>query len=452
MNAETQGARIVRFRGIVLASALVTVSSATGAAELSANSTPAEVVPLAENLHIVRLPEVPRTVMLVLTGPDGTVLVDHENPDLGSLSAGAATAARVDEALSSIGALPVRFLINTHWHPDHVGGNERFGGDALIVSHAATRDLLAARQAPFWLPEGVGPMPAKGLPHVTFDESMSLHLNGEEIELFHFGAAHTDGDAVVWLKRAGVAHMGDLFHGLDNPAVGDDMEGLAAFYERLLARLPADVRLVTGHGPVTDLDELERHHRMLVDVIAWMKEGRAAGMTLEELAERPLPPPWNESWTGSARARLIWLDAIYRSLSERGPRDRDRLLDLHREGLEAHLERDVDKLLAAEGAETVFVSRGEISRPTLEERREMFSGYFGSTEFVTYRDTVEPIVRISDDGSLGWVIARVEASGMQTRRDGETGELRFTSAWIELYEKRDGEWLRIGNVSNFSSE
>lgn len=130
--------------------------------------------------------------------------------------------------------------------------------------------------------------------------------------------------------------------------------------------------------------------------------------------------------------------------------DEERLLALHRDAMEAHLERDVDKLMAAEAADAVFASRGEISRPSLDERRAMFGPYFESTEFGTYRDMVPPIVEVSDDGTLGWVIAQVEVSGTQRGSSGEPRPFQFQSAWIELYGKRDGDWMRIGNVSNFA--
>lgn len=130
--------------------------------------------------------------------------------------------------------------------------------------------------------------------------------------------------------------------------------------------------------------------------------------------------------------------------------DADRLLALHREGITAHLELDVDRLMAAEANDSIFVSRGEISRPSLEDRRRMFAGYFQAAEFETYRDMVDPVVKVSADGTLGWVIAQVEVVGTQAAPGGERSELAFVSAWIELYEKRDGEWARIGNVSNFA--
>jgi hypothetical protein len=128
--------------------------------------------------------------------------------------------------------------------------------------------------------------------------------------------------------------------------------------------------------------------------------------------------------------------------------DRDELLRLHEEVLRAHRESNVDLLLADEPDDYVVANRGEITKPDRKARREMLGPYLKSTKFTTYRDKVPPIVEVSADGSLGWVIVQVEARGEQTASRG-VEPIEFVSAWIELYQKRDGRWLRVGNVSNF---
>jgi hypothetical protein len=117
--------------------------------------------------------------------------------------------------------------------------------------------------------------------------------------------------------------------------------------------------------------------------------------------------------------------------------------------MQAHRESNVDLLLRSEAPDTVSANRGEITQPTLDARRARFEQYLGSTRFAEYVDLVPPIVRVSDDGSLGWVIVQVRGAGVQTRQDGSSQPVAFESAWIELYERRDGTWYRVGNVSNF---
>jgi hypothetical protein len=129
--------------------------------------------------------------------------------------------------------------------------------------------------------------------------------------------------------------------------------------------------------------------------------------------------------------------------------DLDLLRALHEKVIRAHRQSDVELLLEDEAADYVVANRGEVTRPTLDERRERLGSYFRSTTFQEYRDVVDPVVRVSSDGTLGWVIVQVQASGLQTTPGGQKEPLEFVSAWIELYEKRDGRWCRVGNVSNF---
>jgi len=126
-----------------------------------------------------------------------------------------------------------------------------------------------------------------------------------------------------------------------------------------------------------------------------------------------------------------------------------RLLELHQAGLQAHLDGDIDALLAHQAEDFVLVDRGDISSPSMGQRREFLGPYLAATRFEFYRDTTPPIVKISRDGSLGWVIARVEARGAGRNPDGSQTPLEFMAAWIELYERRGDSWISIGNASNF---
>jgi pimeloyl-ACP methyl ester carboxylesterase len=164
---------------------------------------------------------------------------------------------------------------------------------------------------------------------------------------------------------------------------------------------------------------------------------------------------------GAAHAQYLFetdqgyrlLADILRFLSPRAaapdPSDRNALLALHERVIRAHLESDVEMLLADEAADYVVANRGEVTRPTLEERRNRLGPYLRRTRFIEYRDDTPPIAHVSPDGRLGWVVVQVTARGVQTAGDGTEEEIRFTGAWIELYEKMGGVWKRTGNVSNF---
>ena len=125
------------------------------------------------------------------------------------------------------------------------------------------------------------------------------------------------------------------------------------------------------------------------------------------------------------------------------------LLRLHESGMQAHRDSDIEALLAPESDDYVVSSRGEISRPVKSQRREFLGRYLAATRFSVYRDQVPPVVKVSPDRTLGWVIVQIEAKGEQRTASGQARPLEFVSSWIELYEKRDGRWLRVGNVSNF---
>lgn len=148
------------------------------------------------------------------------------------------------------------------------------------------------------------------------------------------------------------------------------------------------------------------------------------------------------------RFLLVILLAGCATVQQSSISDREQLLALHEQGLRAHRERDVAMLFANSSDDFVVVSRGGVFTTTRAKSTENMRAYIESTKFSVYRDTIDPIVKISQDGTLGWVICRIEAKGVQTTAKGEE-PIEFVSAWISLYEKRGGKWVAIGNVSNF---
>jgi hypothetical protein len=134
------------------------------------------------------------------------------------------------------------------------------------------------------------------------------------------------------------------------------------------------------------------------------------------------------------------------------PNDENQLLLLHEEVLQAHRESNVTLLLNAERDDYTIASEGEVIHPDRNARRQQLGPYLEGTRFSAYQDQIPPVVKVSNDGSLGWVIAQVEARGEQTAPDGTIVPVEFVSSWIELYEKRGGRWFRIGNVSNFKPD
>ena len=144
----------------------------------------------------------------------------------------------------------------------------------------------------------------------------------------------------------------------------------------------------------------------------------------------------------------VFLSCISTAWSQQIEGDHSKILAQHKRIIDAHMMRDVEGMLEGAADDYVLVNRGEVSYPTVDERRQRFSHYFKVTVFSDYKDLIPPIIHISDDGTAAWLIAQVEVSGKQESPGGDQ-PLYFVSAWIELYEKRDGEWVQTGNVSNF---
>ena len=229
----------------------------------------------------------------VLTGPDGALVVDSELVELSP---------KLRAALMLVSEKPARFLINTHFHFDHAGGNSSLGrSGTVIVAHDNVRKHLMTRQV---VNVGVDivtePTAPEGLPVVTFEDGLSFHLNGEEVSAVHAANAHTDSDAFVYFRKANVLHTGDLFMSLGYPFVdagnGGSSEGLIAAQERALALCNAQTRVIPGHGSVVGTAELQAYHDMLVEVRKRISEQVRKGWTVEKVLAAAPSRDFDERW------------------------------------------------------------------------------------------------------------------------------------------------------------
>jgi glyoxylase-like metal-dependent hydrolase (beta-lactamase superfamily II) len=215
---------------------------------------------------------------------------------------------------------PVRFVLNTHWHGDHTGGNEALGGaGVLIIAHDNVRTRLAAGQFNELFNRTVPPAPGVALPVVTFTDAVTLHLNGEEIRAFHVPPAHTDGDAVVQFRHADVIHTGDLlFNGgfpvIDVPS-GGSLSGMIAADDRILEVADASTKLIPGHGPLATIADLRAFRDMLATVRDRVLPLVKAGKSVDEvIAAHPLAdlePKWGMAFVKAD----MFLRAVHMSLS-----------------------------------------------------------------------------------------------------------------------------------------
>lgn len=299
-----------------LIGAVALLGAPVGAAPQDPEAPPAvEVELLRGSVHLIRVDRGDGGTMNMVAsvGADGTLLVDHDG-DWRTLRVAEPIVSAIRGALTGIGGAP-RWLVNTHWHGDHTSGNTVYGA-AIVVAHENVRRRLSERQTPWWFPDGIGPMAASGWPDLTFHDSLSIYANGEQVHLWHFGPAHTDGDAVVYFAHARVAHLGDLYHGLAGLSVGEDMVGLHSTLAAVVERVAPDTRVVTGHSGVTSVEELAAYRDLLGASIAYIRSAVAEGAEGEAVVQRGLPPRWRDRAFPEEGVRQ-WIDAIYRSLVAR---------------------------------------------------------------------------------------------------------------------------------------
>jgi glyoxylase-like metal-dependent hydrolase (beta-lactamase superfamily II) len=221
-------------------------------------------------------------------GSDGVAIIDDQFAPL---------APKIQAALRQLSPKPVRFVINTHWHGDHTGGNPIFAETATIMAHLNVRKrLISGGKTPFM---EFPPVTGKALPVVTFEQGLSLWWNGEEIRAIHPGIGHTDGDSVIWFMQSNVVHMGDDYFAGMFPFVdlssGGSVTKLIESLDVILGQIPADARVIPGHGPVTGVAELRNYRGMLDGVVAAVRKGLASGKTVEQMQKEKVLAPW-EDW------------------------------------------------------------------------------------------------------------------------------------------------------------
>jgi cyclase len=217
-------------------------------------------------------------------GEDGTLIVDDQFAPL---------APKIQAAIAGLGASPVKFLVNTHWHFDHAGGNEPFGGaGAIIVAQTRVRDRLAA--GGLVAGNTSPPAPKAALPVVTYDHGITFHLNGDTIDVIHTGGGHTDGDSAIYWRKANVLHTGDMmmknsgFPFVDLSS-GGNVEHLIVSLDQLIALTNADTVVVPGHGPLATRADLIAWRDMIATAIERVAALKTAGRTLDQAkAAKPI--------------------------------------------------------------------------------------------------------------------------------------------------------------------
>jgi glyoxylase-like metal-dependent hydrolase (beta-lactamase superfamily II) len=247
----------------------------------------------------------------VSVGPDGILIVDDQFAPL---------ADKIRAALKALGDGKLKFILNTHYHADHTDGNAAFGPEAPIIAQANVRRRLSTEQVSKFFNRTTPAAPKQALPVITFEQSVSVFFNGEEIKVIHFPRGHTDGDSVIFFTGSNVVHMGDDFFAGKFPVVdleaGGDVEGLTTNVGAIVARLSQvpGVKFIPGHGPLSTIDDLKAYHQMLVQTTDIVRKRIAAGKTLDQIKAEGLPEEWKSWGTGFIKTDR-WLELIYNSLT-----------------------------------------------------------------------------------------------------------------------------------------
>lgn len=243
----------------------------------------------------------------IFTGEDGTFLIDDNFAPLTD---------KILEAIKSIGGDYPKFLINTHYHGDHTGGNENLGkGGTLIFSHDNVRERLKNGSFIKAFNMKSGATAPEGLPVVTFSEGINFHLNGDTVQAIHVAHAHTDGDSFIYFKEANVIHAGDIFFNGFYPFIdvnhGGSLRGTVQAVDEILALVDNDTKIIPGHGPVGDKAQFESYRAMLWTAYERLRKLKAEGKTAQEAAVAKPLEDLETTWGNGIFTGDRWIELIY---------------------------------------------------------------------------------------------------------------------------------------------
>lgn len=232
----------------------------------------------------------------VSTGADGLLIIDDQYAPL---------ATKIRAALSQLGSDTPKYLLNTHFHGDHTGGNADFGTASIIIAHENVRGRLVA-----------GDSPSSALPVITFDDDVTVHFNGENITLIHMPRGHTDTDSVVMFEDSNVIHMGDHFFNGGFPFVdlasGGTVQGYLSNLEKALSWIDDDTAVIPGHGPLGTKAELLTFYNVVKDTSTTIRVMKSQQVSVEEAVATGLADEY-DSWGQGFINEQRWIETVYES-------------------------------------------------------------------------------------------------------------------------------------------
>ncbi len=252
--------------------------------------------------------------IIVSVGQDGVFMVDDQFAPLTE---------KIKEAILNITDQPVKFVINTHWHSDHTGGNENFGElGAIIISHDNVRERLSTEQFSAFFNRTVAPLPEKGLPIITFSDNMTIFQNGDEIRIIHVDNGHTDGDSIVYFTKNNVIHVGDDFNDKTYPLIdissGGSIDGLISSLQTISSLIDDETKVVSGHSDISNKTKVNALITMLKDVRQNVSQLIKNGDSLEEIIASQPTSKYDEIYYDHSRLKPgDFVTMVYQSLTRK---------------------------------------------------------------------------------------------------------------------------------------
>jgi glyoxylase-like metal-dependent hydrolase (beta-lactamase superfamily II) len=246
----------------------------------------------------------------ISTGEDGLYIIDDQLRPITS---------QLLQAIRKVSNKPIRFVINTHYHADHVGGNEALGETGtVVIAHDNIRKRMTTEQVSIFRQETTPPYPKGALPILTFNDRMSLHLNGETATAYYVANGHTDGDSIIHFPVSNVIHMGDMFFNGLYPYVdldaGGSMQGLIAAADLALSMADDATRVIPGHGPLGMTEDLKNYRDYLVEASTNVQELIDKDMNLEQIIAAKPTSQWDEEMGKTWITPAQFVTFIYNSL------------------------------------------------------------------------------------------------------------------------------------------
>jgi len=226
---------------------------------------------------------------------------------------------KIKAAIAKLTKKPIKFVLNTHWHFDHTGGNENMGkAGALIIAHENVRKRMSAEGFIEFFGMKTKAEPRVALPVVTFTQDMIFHINGDEVYAYHIANAHTDGDAIVHFRNSDVIHMGDTFFNKMYPFIdtssGGKVDGMIGAADRVLAIAGDNTKIIPGHGPLASKADLKVYRDMLATISARIKTQIKDGKKLEEVLAAKPTAEFDEVWGKGFLMPQKWVEMMYENL------------------------------------------------------------------------------------------------------------------------------------------